>query len=254
MDIADAAFPSSKDGRGEGASWSEAMRLTGPIGAMVCHIDRPRFLEESVLRAYEHWSTLPWQPCTLTWMASRPGATKIRATLRRHCYPVICTPEFSLSRDDDANAWDVLETRLDSAPWIVPYFAQRLGWTQDPSLIELLSVPVLRRDVSTVRSWGRSVGLSYGEFADVCRENGCCRPKRLLELVRLGAELARVRANGRRVARDRMAERLGYSSGNYLGRRVKLLSGHTLGDLMTMSLMDALEILSCLPTQNLEES
>ena len=234
---------------GEGASWSEAMRLTGPIGAMVCHIDRPRFLEESILRAYEHWSTLAWQPCTLTWMASRPGAAKIRATLDRHCFQVTCTPEFSLSRDDNADAWDVLDNRLDSAPWIVPYFAQRLGWIQDPRLIGILSVPVLRSDVSTVRKWRRSVRLTYAEFADLCQENGCCRPKRLLELVRLGAELARVRANGRRMTRDRMAERLGYSSGNYLGRRAKLLSECTLGDLMTMPVLDALEIVAGLTIQ-----
>jgi len=238
----------ARTGVAEGVTCTEATRLTGPIGAMICHIDRPRSLAESVLRAYEHWSTLAWQPCTLTWLAPRPGAARIRATLGRLGFPTICTPEFSISRDDKAHAWDIVATRLDTAPWVVSHFAQRLGWT-DPHLIEILSVPVLRPDVSTVREWGRSVRLSYGELADVCREHGCGRPKRLLELIRLGAELARVSASGRRVTRDLMAKRLGYSSGDYLGRRVKLLSECTLGDLMTMPLMDALEILPGLATR-----
>lgn len=243
----------ARAGVAEGVTWTEAVELSGPIGAVVCHIDRPRSLAESVLRAYEHWSTLAWQPCTLTWIAPGLGAAKVQAALRRQRFPVICTPEFSLDRDDHAGPWDVVGTRLDAAPWVASHFAQRLGWTRDLRLVEILAVALLRQDACTVREWARSVKLSYGELADVCRENGCCRPKRLLELVRLGAELARVRANGRRVTRDLMAERLGYSSGNYLGRRIKLLSGHTLGDLMSMTLMDALEILSGLLIRDLKE-
>jgi len=87
----------ARTGVAEGVTWEEAIRLTGPIGAMVCHIDRPRSLAESVLRAYEHWWTLAWQPCTLTWMAPRPGAARIREALRRHRFPAICTPEFNAS-------------------------------------------------------------------------------------------------------------------------------------------------------------
>lgn len=236
----------------EHVGWTEANSLAEPIGVMVCRIDRPRSLAESILRAYEHWSTLAWQPCTLTWMAPRPGAAKIRATLDRQGFPVTCTAEFSLSRDN-AHAWEVLETRLDAAPWVVSYFAQRMGWTRDPRLVEILSVPVLRREVSTVMSWARSTRLSYGGLADMCREDSCCRPKRLLELIRLGAELARVNANGRCVTRDSMAEQLAYASGNYLGRRVKLLSQCTLGELMAMPLMEALEVVLSLTTQELDQ-
>lgn len=235
-----------RTGVAEGVTWTEAVQLTGPIGAVVCHIDRPRSRVESVLRAYEHWSTLAWQPCTLTWMAPGLGAAKVQAALRRQRFPAICTPEFSLTRDANARAWDIVGTRLDAAPWVASHFAQRLGWTRNPRLVEILAVPVLQRDVSTVRKWGRSVRLTYAEFADLCRENGCCPPKRLLDLVRLAAELARVSANGRRVTRDRMAERLGYSSGKYLGRRVKLLSQSALGELIAMPLMNVLEILCSL--------
>lgn len=131
---------------------------------------------------------------------------------------------------------------------VVPRLARRLGWTRDPPLIEILSVPVLERDVSTVRAWGRVVRLGYGELADLCREHGACCPKQLLDVVRLAAELARVQANGRRVTRDRLASRLGYSSGNYLGRRVKRLCRCTVGDLMTRPLMGALEVLFGLTT------
>jgi hypothetical protein len=245
---------SAKTVLAEAVGWTEAVRLAGPIGAMVCHIDRPRLLADVILRAYEHWSTLAWQPCTLTWVAPRPGAARIRAALLHHGFQAISTPEFSLSRDDNASTWDVLKTRLDSAPWIVAHFAQRLGWNRNPRLIEILSAPVLRRDVSTVQAWARSVGLGYDELADVCHAHGACRPKQLLDVVRLSAELARVNANGCRATRDLLAKRLAYSSGNYLGRRVKKLSGRTLGDLMTMPLMDALDILASLTTPGSGES
>lgn len=232
----------------EASTWIEAARVTGPVGALVCHIDRPRALSETITRACEHWSSLAWQPCTLTWIASRPGAARIRAVLDRHGFRVVCTSEFTLSRNDDTEPWDEVRTRLDAAPWIVPLLAQRLSWSHDPRLVEILSAPVLGHDISTVRAWGRGVRLSYGELAGLCRRHGACPPKQLLDVVRLAAGLARVQANGRRVTRDRLASRLGYSSGNYLGRRVKTLCGCTVGDLIGMPLMGALEVLLGLTT------
>lgn len=189
----------------EASTWTEAPRVAGPVGALVCHVDRPRALGDTLIEAYERWSSLAWQPCTLTWLASRPGAARIRAALDRHGFQAMCTSEFRLSRDVDGDPWDEVLARLDAAPWIVPLLAQRLNWSQNPRLVEILSTPVLGRDVATVRAWGRRVGLSYGELADLCRKHDACRPKRLLDVLRLAAELARVMANGRRMTRDRLA-------------------------------------------------
>lgn len=62
---------------------------------------------------------------------------------------------------------------------------------------------------SQARSFrGPQVGCfdrSYGELSDVCRRHDTCRPEQLLDGVKLAAELARVRANGGRVTRDRLA-------------------------------------------------
>ena len=221
-------------------SWTNSAEITGPIGAIVCHIDRPGLLGNRIQQAFECWSSLAWQPCTLTWIAPQVGAASVRAALSRLGFQSTCSPDFGLSLTDE-DTWQVVGKRLDLAPWVVSVFAQRLSWSRSPRLVQVLSVPILRSEVATVGTWARSLGLSYGELSDLCREHGACRPKRLLDVVRLGAELARAR--GRKDTRALLAKRLAYSSGRYLGQRTKNLSGYTLGTLISMPVMSALDVL-----------
>lgn len=44
----------------EASTWTAVARVAGPVGALVCHVDRPRALGDTLTEAYQRWSSLAW--------------------------------------------------------------------------------------------------------------------------------------------------------------------------------------------------
>ena len=134
--------------------------------------------------------------------------------------------------------WDVARRAgLESAAidWPGTRHAAALGWSGEPFLVRALSLPVLEPDVrrGNVKRWRRALGVhDYGEFEALFREHGAPPPKRVFDVLRVAAAAVWARGRVRRPTRTQVATHLGYSSGRYLGRQVKRLTGLTVGELL----------------------
>lgn len=238
-------------------TWSSAATLAGPVGALVVDVEAARTDVETALVG---WAAAGRQPTTLLWVPPHRGAAHIGHTLDRLRYPVVfdCASTDGMEKDLKRH----LPRILFRGGWIVTWYGAALGWSAEPLLVHILSLPVLaQRRPKSVEEWRRAVGkLSHAEFVELCREHGAPNPKKLYD--HLTFSEATVWAAERRFSptRTELARHLHYSSGWYTMQRAHQLAGLTYEDLVERPVVDLLASLTrpllrvgCMPPGHFKE-
>lgn len=222
-------------------TWSEADSLQGPVGALVANVDVTNPGVEDVLVA---WAAAGRQPTTLLWVPPARGAARIKHMLEVLRYPHVFGRAPTKGPERDLTRY--LSRILPRGGWIVQWFAAALGWSDEPFLVHVLSLPVLAEErPPTVKAWRRAARiLSPAEFVALVRDNGGPYPKDLHS--RLVFSEATVWAAEQRVAPTRrdFARHLGFSSGQYMATRAQRLAELTYEDLVVRPVADVLAVLT----------
>ena len=222
-------------------AWSRAASLQGPVGALVVDVDVTKAGVETALVV---WAAAARQPTTLLLVPPARGAARIDHALDCLRYGNVFEYASTEGLETDLNGH--LPPILSRGGWIVPWFAAVLGWSAEPFLVHVLSLPVLdERRPKNVEEWRRAVrNLSHAEFVDVCREHGAPNPKELHDRLRFAE--ATVWAAQRRFppTRDELARHLHYSSGWYTMQRARQLAGLTYEDLVERPVVDVVAVLT----------
>jgi len=213
--------------RPEVLSWSDAERLDGPLGALL--LQRSTVRGDPRLELFEAWGRRAWQPFCVTSYAPVRGAARLEAFLDGLGFTHV------LRCDLSSGYWAALRTALnrvlDRRAWLVTWLAEMLE-SRDPAVVRALAALVLADDpIITVRRWARSQGMGYREFETLAADHGLPSPKRLLDRTRLAIAVTHASIDGN-TSRDEVARRLRYSSGDYLGRQAKRLTGRPFGALV----------------------
>lgn len=221
-------------------TWSAAATLEGPLGALLVNADVASADEDTLLR----WAAAARQPTALFWVPPSRRAARIGHTLDRLRYPQVFQRASTARLGKDLKRH--LSRTLSRGGWIVPWFAEALGWSAEPFLVHVLSLPVLaERPPSDVDEWRRAVGkVSHAEFVALFKRHGAPNPKRMHDRLRFSE--ATVWAAQRRFppTRDELARHLRYSSGWYAMKRARQLAGLTYEDLVERPVVDVLAILT----------
>lgn len=225
----------------ETRAWAEAAALQGPVGALVARVGSAG---ADVEHAFVRWAGQAWQPLTLVWLPPVRRAAKVAHLLDELHYG----SRFHevTSRGPDGELETGLARILERGGWIVPRFASALGWSAEPFLVHVLSLPLLATVPPTsVEAWRRAAGnLSYAEFEQLFYLHGAPPPKRVLDPLRIAGAAVWAAAQKRVPERSWLASHLGYASEHYLGRRVKQLSGLTAGELVRLPVDRVMEALT----------
>lgn len=181
------------------------------------------------------------QPVTIVGLPPVSGATRVLREARRsgfrHFYTV--GRQQGLWRDIQGQIQVILDSRL----WVIA----RLAVVLDPSQSILWPLAVLQRKLPTVRTvaeWSRM--LEFSDYRQVGRlfamEGVSPRPKRMLDWVRLINAVAIAVNTSPRATRGDVAEELLYSSGDYLGKTAKRLTGRAFGELVERGPIGTIEV------------
>lgn len=171
-----------------------------------------------------------WQASTVVSLTRAPGAADLLSNLRRLGFQRIV-----MERDRSAY-WKALcrslEAVLRGDAWLLPVFCRVLRCT-DARLVRALAtlldpLPCGR----TVTHWARSAGFRRRqELAALCTELGLPHPKVMLDAIRI-ARAAHAALRRPDSTRDQLARRFGFSSGDYMGKRARALTGCSFGQLI----------------------
>lgn len=210
-----------------------AATLEGPVGALLIHLPSPDVREMPALKAF---ASRGWQPLSLVCVPPVRGAARLAHDLDRLAYEhrFDSNPDGPNRRDWEASLGRI----LDRGGWIVPRFASALGWSRQPSLVQILSLPLLARErPTTVKRWRRDAGgFTYAAFEALFRDNDAPPPKRVLDLLRLAEAAAWATRQRRFPHRAWLASHLGYKSVSHLSRRTRQLADLTAKQLVTRPL------------------
>jgi len=213
--------------RPEILGWDDAEALRGPVGAILLQMGRPG--EERQLELLRSWSVRCWQPLCVVSCAPVRGMARVEAFLDGLGYVNL----FHDRRGHDY--WDDLRRSvdrvLDRHAWVVARVADSLD-AREPIVVRALASLVLADDpIVTVRRWAGRQGMDYREFEALTVDHGLPNPKRLLDSVRMALAVVYACLDDH-ASREQLARRLHYSSGDYLGRQAKRLSGLPFGTLV----------------------
>lgn len=207
-------------------SWSDAEDLGGPLGAILAEIDRPgkrRFV------LFRMWSGRAWQPLCVVSCAPVRGMARLESFLDEMGFPHVFHDEVGTSYWTDLQA--SLDRVLERRAWLVNLFADALD-SRDPKVVRALATLVLADNpIVTVRRWASHQGMGYRELEDLTSDRGLPSPKHLLDRVRMGLAVVYACVD-HNPSREELARRLRYSSGDYLGRQAKRLTGLPFGVLV----------------------
>lgn len=224
----------------ERAAWSSAPRLDGTPAAVALDVAAPFGRK---VRQCERWAARAWQPLCVCCLAAEPGAARVAAGLRSLGYSTV-----ELLPSEEGHWQDLLSRlrrRVENHAWIATRFAQAFGcydrWIVEAFHVALDTLPA----GGSMEHWAARLGLRRRQdLAVMFAERGLPRPKALWDWVRLIRLIEFARAAGLKSTREKLAREFGYSSGDYLGRRVRELSGVSLGALLEAGPARAIEIMA----------
>lgn len=218
-------------------TWANASAIAEPFAALVAHLDR---LSDDRSKQLEAWAAVARQPVSVVALAAAPGAARAKALLSTLGYDRVLLRQEGQYMSMLGNC---LEEILESHLWVVPIFAMAVG-VRNPIFIRLISLPLIRRKpLARVRDWAKTARMTAWELELLFRRKGWPPPKRTLDALRLCRGVALVATMEQRPTRDVLARRLGFASGDYLGRRARTLTGEPLGDLVGKDVIDAIRTL-----------
>jgi hypothetical protein len=221
-------------------TWSETGRLVDPPDVLVVELDRSF---EARHRALKEWADRAWQPICVASVTPRPGSSRLTVRLRglgyRHLLPSRLTRDYW--HDLGLRVRTILENRAS----LVPCLAKALE-CYDPAIIEVLSVALQMIPAHrTVSGWANEIGFRRRHNLEcLFGTHGLPQPKTVLDCLRLACVVEAARRAQSSPTRDELARQFGYSSGDYLGKRAKTLTGRALGELLSTGVDEIFATLS----------
>jgi hypothetical protein len=171
-----------------------------------------------------------WQACTVVSVTGSPGAADLVRELRRLGFRRI------VMERNRHTYWATLRRHIETVRrgdgWLLPVFCRVLPCSDARirrAVATLLDPLPCGR---TVTRWARHAGFRRRqELAALCCDAGLPPPKTMLDAIRLAraTHAARMRPG---LTRDQLAQRFGFSSGDYLGKRARALTGQSFGRLI----------------------
>lgn len=221
-------------------TWSAVATLEGPLGALLVNADVASADGDTLIR----WAAKARQPKTLLWVPASRRAARIGHALDRLRYPQVFQRASTERLEKELKRH--LPRILSRGGWIVPWYAEALGWSAEPSLVHVLSLPVLaKRPPENVDEWRRAVGkLSHAEFVALFKEHGAPNPKEMHDRLRFSEATVWAAQRPFPPTRDDLARHLHYSSGWYAMKRAQQLAGLTYEDLVERPVVVVLAVLT----------
>ncbi|NIR43842.1 MAG: hypothetical protein GWN51_05560 [Gemmatimonadetes bacterium] len=133
---------------------------------------------------------------------------------------------------------------IDERAWLVPRAARAVGCA-DPAVVEALSLAVIIvPEVRTVDRWAEKYGLKSARGLEALfRRCRVTNPAAVFQWLRLARVVEYAVHQAKIPTRNELAERFAYGSEDYLGRRAKALTGHSLGRLLALGLEPFFELM-----------
>lgn len=222
----------------ERASWMASRTLsTTPVAALV---DVETGFEQK-WHALERWAERACQPLCVVSITGGSGTAKFVGRLERLGYEHF---RYDIRGPDWAGIGSDLEEIVDGSRWLVTQVARALNAGQ-PEIVRALTVAIdLIPQKVTVESWARALRMrDQRRLDEMFSDLDLPPPKRVFDFLRLGqGYLIQVRAS-KSLTRNELAHELGYSSGDYLGRRYKALLGLSVVSMSSLKPADFLELI-----------
>lgn len=181
--------------------------------------------------AIELWAARAWQPLCVLSLIPTLGAGSLYQRFQRLGYrrivPVNGLPSY----------WQCIRGNvravLNGPSRLIPMIAEWY-YCYEPKILSTLTVAAdLADEVRTVQGLSRALGFERPtELRKLFAHSGCPPPKEVLERLRLALAVEYARTRDPRPTRDEVAQRFKYSSGVYLGRHSRRLTGLSFGSLV----------------------
>ncbi len=201
-------------------------RLIPHASAVVVHMAPPYERELALL---DSWARFGWQPAVLPSLAPDHGSSGgVESLLRAGYEPHYETGTPRYWRGVEC----ALKRMLESATWLAPALAAGSGCFHGTFLRALRTLVLLPAPTVDVRRWAASLCVGRQQLYQLFDSMNAPRPGAAiawLKLFRVVDYRSRIRPVTRR---SELARRFGYGNGDYLGKRAKLLTGKSLGELV----------------------
>jgi hypothetical protein len=229
---ADRAVRASLDtgARFERWTWSDAGRLDRLPDAIVLDLSGP-FPEK--LQLLEEWANRAWQPVCLVALSLEQGSSEVGRQLGALGY---LNPEPMVENTTyEATLCGRLEQILGSEMRLLSKLLSELECS-DPEVAAVLMLGnLLIGKRRTVESWVLEIGYPGRKaLAQLLGGCGLAVPKLVFDGLRTVRMISHAERTRHRPSRDELASLVGYSSGDYAGKRMRDLWGLSLGGLAAL--------------------
>ncbi len=208
--------------------WSWHARPPTPPPYRVFLLDIAR-RSPAVSRVVSRLAEFAWQPLCIVSVAPVPGAVSLVSRLDDMAFDHV------LSIRDRPSYWDAVRDDVDAVlrgdGWLLPLAAQALSCHEPAVLRALMRLLEPMPGARTVTRWANTLQLRRQDLGTLFAVHGLPSPKAVLDLVRL-ARVTYASSERPQLSRDELARRFGYSSGDYLGKRAKQLTGCAFGQVV----------------------
>lgn len=219
--------------------WSSAAAVGGPVSAVVADATSP-FERKSAV--FAEWAARLRYPSCVVSVAPDLGAAEFVWYLRARGYERV---EQSAG-GEGYGEWvrSGLQDMLGAKLWLVPLVAEQLG-TRDPLVVETLcaALEMIPGEV-TVDHWARRLGWQTRRRLErLFRERGLPNPKDVLGWLRLLVLADAAEHSPEPLSAVQLAQEHNYTSGRYLRRRIRELTGRGLELVQEVDLEGLLDVM-----------